>query len=208
MTRMLEVILDMSRAVAQLERAERLLANPAPIMRAIGDTLESVTEGNFEAEGRPAWAPLSKATLAERQKRNKGGSVMKILQDIGSLAASVSTSYGPDFALIGASKDYAAIHQFGGEITIPAHRRQVRLRTTNAKGKLQRQASNKNLAVFAKKTHERVRESWHEVGEYTIRIPARPYLPFRGSPTAAVIQPEAETSILAVLDKLLGDAFT
>lgn len=203
---LLEVMLDMRDAIAQLERAERLLGNPTPIMQAIADTLESVTETNFEANGRPGWAPLSKATLAERKKRNKGDSAMKILQDVGTLAASISSTYGQDFARIGANTEYAAIHQFGGEITKAAQSRRIRLRT-DAKGNLQRQANNKNLAVFARDSHKRARESWHEVGEHTIRIPARPYLPFRGPPGAAAIQPEAEQSILAVLDKLLGGAF-
>lgn len=209
MAQLLEVILDVGQAVAQLERAERLLGNPGPIMRAIAGTLESVTEGNFQAQGRPDWTPLSKTTKAAREKRNAGGSAMMILQDRGILAASISSSYGPDFALIGAggaASAYAAIHQFGGEITKPAQSRKVRLRT-DAKGNLVRQVNNPKLAVFARDSHKRARESWHEVGEHTITIPARPYLPFRGPPSAAVIQPEAEKSILAVLDQLLGGAF-
>lgn len=207
MADMLEVILDVRAAVAQLERAERLMADPTPIMRSIAGALESETERNFEAQGRPGWAPLSKATLAERQKRNKGDSVLMILQDRGTLTKSVSSSYGPDFALIGAGTAYGAAHQFGTTITMPARRQKVRLQTTGSKGKLKRQAGNKNLAIFAKESHKLARESWHEVGEYTIKIPARPYLPFRGPPDAAVIQPEAEASILAVIETMLGGAF-
>lgn len=209
MSSLLEVVIDVGELVNRALQAGRLLSNPTPIMRGIAGTLESVTEGNFEAQGRPHWAPLSKATLAERRKRNGGSNTLQILQDSGILAASVSSSYGPDFALIGAggaASAYAGIHQFGGTITVPPRSQKVRLRT-DAKGNLQRQTGNANLAVFAKDSHKRVRESWHEVGEYTIRIPARPYLPFRGPADAAVLQPEAEQSFLAVLDDMLGGVF-
>lgn len=71
----------------------------------------------------------------------------------------------------------------------------VRLRT-DGNGNLQRQRKNPNLAVFAKEENQQVRESWHEVGAYTVRIPARPYLPFLGSAQSGVLQPEAERSVL------------
>ncbi|WP_179233506.1 phage virion morphogenesis protein [Burkholderia sp. AU16741] len=113
---------------------------------------------------------------------------------------------GADHALIGVATPYAAIHQCGGTVTHPARSTKVRLRT-DAKGSLARQADHKNLAVFARYSHKRVRESWHEVGEYNVKIPARPYLPFSGPPNAPVLQPEAERGIEAIVDKLLRQAF-
>ena len=169
----------------------------------VAQVLEAQTEANFAAQGRPSWAPLSAATKAERLKRNHGSSVLKILQDRGILAASISSSYGDDFAQIGAggaAKDHAGIHQFGGTIERPAYSVKTRLRT-DAKGTLLRQAADgkgKNLAVFAKDGHKRARETWHEVAAYRVSIPARPYLPFSGPPQSAVLQPEAERSLLDV----------
>ncbi|WP_186047655.1 phage virion morphogenesis protein [Burkholderia gladioli] len=209
MAELWDIVVDIGDAQAKLDAADRLLGGTADLYRGIAGVLESVTEGNFAAQGRPAWVPLAESTKAERLKRNKGSSTLMILQDRGILAGSVSSQYGSDFALIGAggaAADYAGAHQFGVTITHPAHSTKVRLRT-DAKGNLERQPDHKNLAVFARNSHKRVRESWHEVGEYTVTIPARPYLPFSGPPNAAVLQPEAETGMLELVDNMLRRAF-
>ena len=191
------------KAAAQLNSAAQQLKDARPLFRSIAGMLEAQTEANFAAQGRPSWVPLAASTLAERQKRNKGSSVLKILQDGGILASSVSSGYGDDFAQVGAggaAKDYAAIHQFGGTIDRPAYSVKTRLRT-DAKGDLLRQKDRKNLAVFAKDSHKRARESWHTVEAYKVQIPARPYLPFSGPADQAVLQPGAEASLLDLLQR-------
>ncbi|MBE2244183.1 MAG: phage virion morphogenesis protein [Burkholderiaceae bacterium] len=191
------------KAAAQLHGVAQQLQDARPLFRSIAGMLEAQTEANFAAQGRPSWVPLAASTRAERLKRNRGGSVLKILQDRGILASSVSSSYGEDFAQVGAggaAKDYAAIHQFGGTIERAAHSVKTRLRT-DAKGNLVRQEAHKNLAVFARDGHKRARESWHEVEAYQVQIPARPYLPFSGPPDNAVLQPEAEASLLDLLQR-------
>lgn len=191
------------KAAAQLNSAAQQLADARPLFRSIAGMLEAETEANFAAEGRPSWVPLAASTRAERLKRNKGSSVLKILQDSGILASSISSDYGADFAQVGAggaAKDYAAIQQFGGTIDRAPYSVKTRLRT-DAKGNLMRQGTNKNLAVFAKDSHKRARESWHTVEAYKVRIPARPYLPFSGTPDNAVLQPSAETSLLELLQR-------
>ncbi|KWH38495.1 hypothetical protein WL99_32680 [Burkholderia cepacia] len=209
MAELWDIVVDIGDAEAKLDAADQLLAGTVDLYRGIAGVLESVTEGNFAAQGRPAWVPLAESTKAERLKRNKGSSTLLILQDRGILASSVSAEYGSDYALIGAggaAAAYAGIHQFGGTVTHPAHSTKVRLRT-DSKGNLVRQAGHKHLAVFARDSHKRARESWHEVGEYTVTIPARPYLPFSGPPNATVLQPEAETGMLELVDNLLRRAF-
>lgn len=206
---MLQVIVDISDAVSKLNQADQVLGDTTALYRAIAGDLESVTEANFEAQGRPSWAPLAKRTEQARRKRNNGSSSLQILQDRGILADSVSSAYGSDYALIGAggaASAYAAVHQYGASITVPPRKTQVRLRT-DAKGNLLRQAANRNLAVFARDSHKRARESWHEVGEYTVTIPARPYLPFKGQPGAEVLQPEAQDAMLATVQRMLEQAF-
>lgn len=208
----MRVEVDIKSAQGQLDRAAAVLEDMTPIFRAVVGMLEQVTDDNFIAQGRPSWVPLSKATLAERLKRNRGGSVIKILQDSGILAASISTEFGADFGLIGAggaAKDYAAIQQFGGTINRAPYSTKVRLRT-DAKGNLLRQGKDgksANLAVFAKDSHKRARESWHEVEGYSVNIPARPYLPFRGQPGSVTMQPEAVKGVLDVVSMMLGEAF-
>lgn len=187
----------------RLHQAAGQLRDARPLFRSIAQMLEAETEANFAAQGRPSWVPLAASTRAERMKRNKGSSVLKILQDRGILAASISSSYGPDYALVGAggaARAYAAIHQFGGTIERPAYSVKTRLRT-DRQGKLLRQDGRKNLAVFARDSHKRVRESWHQVEAHTIRIPARPYLPFSGPADNAVLQPSAEASLLDLLER-------
>lgn len=189
----------------QLHEAAAQLRDATSLFRSIAQLLESETEANFAARGRPSWVPLSKATVAERLKRNKGSTVLKILQDRGILASSISSDFGSDFAMVGAggaAKDYAAIHQLGGTIERAPYSVRTRLRT-DAKGNLLRQAANRNLAVFARDTHKRARESWSTVEGYKVSIPARPYLPFSGPPDNAALQPSTEASLLDLLQRQL-----
>lgn len=186
------------------------LADGRPMFQRIAAALEAETEANFAAQGRPDWAPLAAATIASRLKRNNGGTVLKTLQDRGILASSISSDYGPDFALIGAggaARAYAAIHQFGGTIDRAPYSTRVRLRT-DAKGNLIRQGdegSAKGRAVFAKDKHKRARETWAQVDAYQFTIPARPYLPFTGSSANATLQPEASRAVMDVLTRFLSE---
>jgi len=217
------VELQTGQLTSALDRLMRVLEDPRPVFQAIAGALEAETERNFEAQGRPSWVPLSAATIAARKKSNTGKSVLLILQDHGNLASSLSTDYGDDFALVGAggaASAYAAVHQFGADIRHPPRQTEVRLRT-DSKGNLLRQrkeGSARNLAVFAKQgstaagvapsaARDQVRSSWHEVGEYAVHIPARPYLPFAGPANAAVLQPEAEASVMEIVQRALLDPF-
>lgn len=206
---MITVDIDAGNATATLEQAAQRLENAAPLMQIIAATLETQTEMNFWVEGRPHWVPLADSTKKERLKRNRGSSTLKILQDSGILAASVSTSYGEDFAQIGAggaAAAYAAIHQFGGEIQRSPYSSWVRLRT-DRKGNLLRQTKNKNLAVFAKDSHKQAAERRYTSDGYTISIPARPYLPFTGPPGGAQLQPDAESSIMENVIRYMQASF-
>lgn len=98
-------------ALAGLERAGRDLR---PALNAIAAELLSQTEANFAPEGRPKWQPLAASTIAQRDKR--GTWPGKILQvSSGGLAADISTEVGSTFVRVGSGKEYAAIHQLGGE---------------------------------------------------------------------------------------------
>ncbi|MFA7238728.1 MAG: phage virion morphogenesis protein [Sulfuricellaceae bacterium] len=201
---MLSTEIDLTPADEKFKSVLQVLGRNPSLMQQIAQTLEHEAEANFAAQGRPEWTDLASSTKAARLKRNKGSSVLQILSDRGTLGASLSTGYGDNFALVGAggaAKDYAAIQQIGGDIEIPAQSRKIRLRT-DRKGNLLRQGDEgkkKNLAVFAKESHKLARESWSEVPAHGIHIPARPYLPFTGTPDAPLIQPEAEKSVLELI---------
>ncbi|WP_234086764.1 phage virion morphogenesis protein [Azonexus sp. R2A-61] len=147
--------------------------SPRPLFRAFAGTLETETEKNFAAQGRPGWVGLKPATLKRR------GAGAKILQDSGQLAGSCHGFYGSDFAGVGTNKPYGPIQHFGGDIERAAFSSWARLRK-DAKGSLLRQGDKgkkARLAVFAKAGHKRVKVVRYTVGAHTVHIPARPYLP-------------------------------
>lgn len=210
---------DNTEAIRTFKKAVEGLDGPRArsLFQALAGTLETETEANFEAQGRPHWVPLSGKTLAERMKRDKGGSVLKILQDSGMLASNIVSYYDEDSAMVGANRKYAAIHQYGGTIDHPGGQRKIRLRT-DRKGNLERQGGGGRVvderishgAIFAKqgeKGHKQYREQWVTVDAYKTDIPARPYLPFSGAPGSEELQPETEKSLLAVLSRHVLNLF-
>lgn len=210
MTKPLIADIDTAPAKAAIEGIARQLdgAGARELFRSLALMLEQETETNFERQGRPSWVPLKAATIAEKQKRNKHSSVLKVLQDSSMLASNIVTYHDESMAQVGANRAYAAIHQYGGTINRPAHSVKVRLRK-DAKGRLDRQGSlGKSVdsriaggAVFAGNRHTRVIEKWATVEAYKIDIPSRPYLPFSGPPGGEVLQPETEQSVLDLLQR-------
>lgn len=88
--------------------------NLRPLMKSIAGIFASSTEENFKNEGRPdKWTDLSDVTKKSREKINKWPG--QILQVEGQLASSVTTQYDDDSAIIGSNKEYARIHQLGGD---------------------------------------------------------------------------------------------
>jgi phage virion morphogenesis protein len=135
------IVIDDRKLQEGLKRLELAAVDLAPAMRKIAQTLAKVTEDNFEAEGRPKWKALSEVTVhmrlggskaykkdgkltAAAQRRKDAG--LRILQDTGQLASSVTTRSDTSSATIGSNLVYAAIHQFGGDagrgkkVSIPA----------------------------------------------------------------------------------------
>ena len=109
---------------ALLELASRT-ENLRPLMKNIAGILASSTEENFKNEGRPEkWTDLADITKKKREKIKKWPG--QILQVEGQLAGSVNPQYDNESAVIGSNKEYAAIHQLGGQagrnkkVSIPA----------------------------------------------------------------------------------------
>lgn len=88
--------------------------NLRPLMKNIAGIFAYSTEENFKEEGRPdKWTDLAESTKKQRTKKRKWPG--QILQVEGQLAASINTEYDDNSATIGSNKDYAAIHQLGGQ---------------------------------------------------------------------------------------------
>lgn len=165
---MIEIGLNFTQVDEAARRLEGFSRSKRPLMRAIAGIMADAVEENFAREGRPEWLGLAPAT----RKRRDGG---KILQDSGRLASSIVARAEADSAMVGTNLLYAAIHQFGGEITRAAHSGWVRLRT-DASGNLLRQGKNRRLAVFARDSHKRARTVRYTTSSSKTKIPARPFL--------------------------------
>lgn len=113
---MIEIKVDDKEVQNLLKNLANRLQDMRPLMKKLAGIMHDAVEENFQQEGRPKWKPSKRAM-------KQGG---KTLQDTGSLAASISTRYNNNSAVVGTNKKYAAIHQFGGKagrgrkVTIPA----------------------------------------------------------------------------------------
>lgn len=93
-----------------LERLVGAAVDLTPLMMSIAEELRGAVEENFEAQGRPAWAPLSETTKSRRR-----GEGAKILQDSGQLASSITVSHDATNAAVGTNKVYGPTQQFGAK---------------------------------------------------------------------------------------------
>lgn len=113
-----EIAVDDAAVRAALTRLAARLAHPAPLMQDIGRALGNLTEDAFQDERSPSgvpWEPLTPDyVLRPRKSGGRGGDAHPILQRDGQLAASITHGGDDRSAWVGASKVYAAIHQFGG----------------------------------------------------------------------------------------------
>lgn len=193
MSDFVSITIDDNQLQAALQRLEHAGVDLSPAMRKIAGALHKATEDNFAAQGRPRWTPSERA--------QKEGGVT--LQQTGRLASSISTDYGSRHATVGSNVIYAAIHQFGGKVERAAYSKQVRHRT-DAKGNLVRtgQFGGRGL-VFAKDSHKRALTRWFEVGEHSIDMPARPFLPLTADGN---LQPEAREEVLDTILRHLKTA--
>ncbi len=126
---------------ALLQRTQNL----APVLTALGDEIVERTKQRFGTSSGPdgaPWAPHSIATLAmaagalgKGYRRKDGGlnargkkklASKKLLVDSGFLRSNIFPSVSGNTLTIGATAQYAAIHQFGGQagrgrkVSIPA----------------------------------------------------------------------------------------
>jgi len=143
--------------------------HPEPLFRDVAGIMDREVEDNFAAGGRdPQW-PESK-----RVKKHGGQTLIDSAQLVNSIQDFVTdTSAG-----VATNKEYAAIHNDGGEIKRGPSYITTRLRT-DARGNLLRQGTEGtlgNLAVFAKASHKRVRTRFRFNSGYSITMPQREFM--------------------------------
>jgi len=112
---LISVKMDTREVDAMLARLQKVTGNLAPLMVSIKQELLAQTEGNFAAQGRPAWPALATSTIKQREKQKKWPG--QILQVSGTLARSIVTESDETSAMVGVGSEvrHAAIHQFGGK---------------------------------------------------------------------------------------------
>lgn len=103
------------------QRLATLGTDPTVITRAAAAVLASESEDAFATQtdpstGRP-WKPLTDRYREKLEKSGRNGPMLQRTQ--GGLAMSLSTSYTATQAIIGSNKIYAAIHQYGGQPSMP-----------------------------------------------------------------------------------------
>lgn len=168
----------------RLNRLFSRLKDRRPLMRKIAADMHDAVKQNFDEHGRPKWKGLSKATRARYAK--KGYSLEPTLnRTSGGLFHSINPSSDNDRAVVGTNKRYAAIHQLGGPIEMPARDRILNFRQTN-RGKITLGKPGTG-DLFAKKN--KAHYSMKVPGKaYTIMMPARPYLSLRDQDVEKIVQ--------------------
>lgn len=113
MTDFIEIRIENEELQRYLDQLAEKASDLRPLMKNIAGILENSVETNFEQQGRPKWEGLKKPTIEYRTKHDYWPG--KILQMRGELAASITSDYDENSAVVGTNKIYAAIHHFGGK---------------------------------------------------------------------------------------------
>lgn len=146
----------------------------APAMRSIGAALVTSTVQRFERQVSPAGLPWKQSVRAAEEN----GVTLTLT---GRLRSSITFAALQNAVAVGTPlQDYAAIHQFGGEIRQYAYSRRVAFRTVQGRRLFAR--------TKGKRAHKRVERQAVTYGERVIRMPARPYLGLSGADRGEVLE--------------------
>lgn len=156
----LDVLVEAEALRRGLEAVLMRARDLGPALDDIGGMLVASTLGRFELSVGPDGQPW----LPSRRARRQGG---KTLVDRGRLMGSIAHRVAGTAVEVGSNVPYAAIHQFGGRIVRHAHA------TTVHRG--HDKATDTVPNRFVKRSDKAFR-TVHDVPEYTISMPPRPFL--------------------------------
>lgn len=149
---------------AALNQAVNSLHNPAPLFQNIIEYLTRIHRQRFTDQVSPdgqAWQALSPAYL-KRKRKNKD----KVLSLNGYLRNTLRGQYTDSEIEFGTDRTYGAIHQFGGDINIPARSQQAYFKQ-GRNGQVGNRFVKKKNSNFAQ---------WTTIQAHAIKMPARPWL--------------------------------
>lgn len=145
----------------------------------------------FRDEGRPGqkWQPVK---VQSQRRRRDYGRHSKILTDTAKLRTSFTSESGPNTVTIRSFVPYAAAHQFGARIRIPAHKQWLRLGVIDGHTYFLRQKNIRHFDSIALGRNIKTGHSYRGAGltyhkggywkealipAHTATLPKRPFLP-------------------------------
>lgn len=165
----------------------------------IGEGIQQRTKARFSSQTGPdgeRWKDISSDW--KRQKKSD-----RILQWKHHLERQTRWEVSGNRLTVGNTMVYAAIHQFGGPISIPETTVKLRHRTTATGELLRTKLFNGKGLVFAKKGDEQSQLREFKRRAYTVHMPARPYLPVMAD---GQLYPAERAIIMAQVNELLANA--
>ena len=154
-----DIVFNVSDFERSLSELINRLEHRAPLMKKLSHAMWDAVEENFAQQGRPTWMGWS----PKYAKRRGPG---QILQRSGRLASSIMPYSDNDSATVGTNVAYAAIHNFGGTIDIPARSQQAYYRMDKS-GNVSNRFSKKNKANYSE---------WNTIPAYQVNMPRREFL--------------------------------
>lgn len=211
--------IDDTEVMEALARLHAASGNLAGVYKNIGEELLQSTQGRFRAGKGPdgkAWAPLSKR---HAEAKRKAGHSSAILVMRGYLSGGIRYQADADGVQVGTDRPYGAVHQFGGDIQMPARTQAAHtsVRTEPLTGtRMGKDGKPKAWTLAAGTLQFRRRKDAGQagvsartltIGEHTVTIPARPYLGLSEDDRAASLDVIADHLMMAVpaLERV-GDA--
>lgn len=166
-----------------------------PLERAVREVMIPSIQQNFRSQGRPAWEPLSDATLMLRDKEGTGSTILNRSGDLerGATSESIWTITN-QYAII---KDlpqgiwYGKVHQAG----VGGMRTRMKNEMAKAKAKGIAMSPSEGAAAAQKSLDKDLLAGKTGGGKSTISIPARPFVMF---------QPEDYVEVERIFDDWMG----
>jgi len=155
----IHVTIDDSQVKKLLDDLKNRTQHLKPVMNIIGTFVRKSIQKNFEEGGRPIpWKPSKRVLL-------KGGKTLILNRQ---LFNSFTINPTDTFVEVGTNKKYAAVHQFGEDIDVPAHNRKLFFKNfKSGKRKGRTYFSKEGKASYGKSV---------EIEGYKVHIDARPFM--------------------------------
>ncbi|WP_449543642.1 phage virion morphogenesis protein [Enterobacter ludwigii] len=178
----IDIKIDVGDIQKRLDNMLSFLSHREPLMREIAAQLHGAVEDNFAQQGRPPWLGLKRTEWKGENDNHK------ILQKTGRLVNSIVEYSDNDSAVVGTSVEYAAIHQFGGEIKKKERQQSMYYRRHKTTKALER----------TKKRYADIRID-ATIGAHSFMMPARPFLSLTDEDEEKILNTVSDYLIQSIL---------